>query len=662
MNIGKSPEEKPDARRRNHHREPTLGPVARLEEYVRPDWWRDIFNHLYLKTDGDVVDDPTITRNEIDRVAGVLGLSAGGRILDLCCGQGRHTLEFFRRGIVAEGLDRSHYLIQKARAKARAEGLKARFREGDAKNLPYPADDFDAVTILGNSFGYFETAAEDLRVLGEIRRVLKPWGRLVLDLADGEYLRDGYTPRSWEWIDKNLFVCREREISIDGSRLISREVITDVRKGVIADQFYAERLYTREAIAGLLAKAGFSDVEFFPMASASSRNQDLGMMERRFLVTATIKKAWTPRKAKKKQQTRHVVVILGDPEKPDPLKPDGIFDDDDFYTIDRMKAALRELPGYRFSYLSHHPALFQDLAKLKGKVDYVFNLCDEGFENDPTKELLVPALLELTGIPYTGAGPQSLAFCYDKSLVKGCARELGVPIPRAIFISPEDRVYEIPFDFPVLVKPNAGDSSIGITQKSIAWTIEELSTVIMSLRAQLGPDVPLIVEEFLTGKDISVGIIGNPPDAFMVLPVTEEDYSALPPGLPRICGYEAKWLPESPYWQIKSVPADIPEETEKLLVDCCLRLFSRLDCRDYCRFDWRLDAEGEPRLLEVNPNPGWCWDGHLAKMAKYSGISYAGMLGMILGAAEARIGLNREQVTEPVAGRERATAEAESDG
>jgi D-alanine-D-alanine ligase len=145
------------------------------------------------------------------------------------------------------------------------------------------------------------------------------------------------------------------------------------------------------------------------------------------------------------------------------------------------------------------------------------------------------------------------------------------------------------------------------------------------------------VEEFLPGKDITVGIIGNPPDPYMVLPLAEEDYSSLPAHLPRICGYEAKWIPESPYWKIQSRPADVPDATEKIITDCCLKLFERLECRDYARFDWRLDAEGNPKLLEVNPNPGWCWDGHLAKMARMAGMSYPEMLAAILRAAEQRL-------------------------
>ena len=639
-------DEPPDSRRKAKHRDKrTIGPVPNLEEHVKSDWWRGIFNRLYLKTDGDVVDDPGITEREIDRIARVLHLQPHERVLDLCCGQGRHTLELARRGYNAEGLDQSHYLLQRARSTAKKEGLPIRFREGDARRLPYRTDTYDVVLILGNSFGYFDSVEEDLRILTEIRRILKPWGRLLLDVADGEYLREHFQPRSWEWIDDGMFVCRERSLSFDEQRLISREVITDVEKGVVADQFYAEHLYTPEALRRLLERAGFSGIAFQEIATESQRNQDLGMMERRHIVTAHVRKEWSATKTKGRETAKHVAVLLGDPARPDALKPSCAFDDDDFYTIDQMKAALRELSGYRFTYLSKHETLIQDLPRLKGKVDYVFNLCDEGFNNDPRKELHVPALLEMYGIPYTGAGPQSLAFCYDKSLVRGIAKEMGIPVPDACFITPGDRTYDVGMKFPAIVKPNAGDSSYGITQKSIAQTIEELSDIITSLRTTLGYDCSLLVEEFLTGKDISVGIIGNPSGYSMVLPVIEEDYSALPPCLPRICGYEAQWLPDSPYWKVTSKPADLPEGTEKMIVRCCLALFERLECRDYCRFDWRLDEHGNPKLLEVNPNPGWCWDGHLARMAKYAGLNYSEMLGRILKAAEERFGMEPERDT-----------------
>jgi len=649
MKEKSSTSEPPQRRRATMAGTKTLGPVPNLEEHVEPDWWRRIFNSIYLKTDGDVVDDQDITRKEVDLFFRILRLSPEDKILDLCCGQGRHSLELARRGFQSvEGLDCSHYLIQKAKTQAKKEGLNVRFREGDARKLPYLPDSFDVVMVLGNSFGYFETIQDDLRVLKEVSRVLKPWGRLLIDVADGEYLQEHFQRRPWEWIDKKRFVCRERSLSLDKQRLISREVVTHVEKGILTDQFYAERLYTRESLSELLKPAGLSDIIIHGAISPDSqRNQDLGMMERRIIVTAVVRKEWTPIKVKTKRISTNVVVILGDPTKSDPLKPWGVFDDDDFYTMDQLKGALRVLQqngNHSFTYLTNHDTLIQDLIKLqeKGKLDLVLNLCDEGYSNDGRKELHVPALLDILRIPHTGAGPQCLAYCYDKSLVRGIAKEMGIPVAESFFIRPEDTTFELPFDFPVIVKPNFGDSSFGITQRSVASSIEQLMNAISEIREKFGYDKPILVEKFLTGKDLTLGIIGNSPEAYTVLPITEEDYSLLPEGLPKICGYEAKWLPDSPYWNLHSLPAELPEETGKLIVECCSKLFERLECRDYCRFDWRLDCQGSPKLLEVNPNPGWCWDGHLAKMAKIAGILYDEMLKMVLQAAERRLNLSGE--------------------
>jgi D-alanine-D-alanine ligase len=618
----------------------SLGPVPNLEEYVEPDWWRSIFNSIYLKTDGDVIDDEQITAKEMDMFLNILKLSPQDRVLDLCCGQGRCSLEMARRGFQnVEGLDRSHYLIQRAKANSKKENLSVKLREGDARKLSYPSDTFDAVMILGNSFGYFDTIRDDIRVLKEVMRALKPWGKLLVDVTDGQYMKEQFQPRSWEWIDKKYFVCRERSLSLDKQRLISREVVTQVDKGVIADQFYAERLYTRESLFELLKTAGFNDINVHGEISPDSqRNQDLGMMEKRIILTAIARKEWSAGK-RKKEQAKDVIVILGDPTKPDPLKPLRVFDDDDFYTIDQAKDALRELSDYSCTYLNDHDTLVQDILKLKPKIDLVLNLCDEGFNNDPRKELHIPSLLEMLEVPYTGSGPQCLAFCYDKSLVRGIANEMGISVASAFFIKPEDSTFEISFPFPAIVKPNFGDSSYGITQRSVTNSIEELVNAISEIREKFGYEKPILVEEFLVGKDLTVGIIGNPPDSYTVLPIIEEDYSALPPELPRICGYEAKWLPDSPYWNIKSIPANLPDETEKLIIECCLKLFERLECRDYARFDWRLDSQGNPKLLEANPNPGWCWDGHLAKMANLAGMSYSQVLGAILHAAEERLGV-----------------------
>ncbi len=621
-----------------------LGPVNSLESYVKADWWREIFNANYLRTDGDVVNDQNITKTEIDTFLSILDPAKDQYILDLCCGQGRHTFELARRGYThVYGMDRSHYLIAKAKKQTTGEGWSINFREGDARKLAYTADFFDFIMLLGNSFGYFESQNDDKTVLREALRTLKPMGKLLIDVTDGEFIRKNYEPRSWEWIDKDYFVCRERCLSKDEERLVSREVITHVKKGVVADQFYAERLYTQESIQALLTEAGFAEVNIHTTITPDSqRNQDLGMMVQRIIVTATAQKEWSKKK-KQLKDVRSVAVILGDPQMEDRVKPDRSFDDDDFYTINELKNSLQKIPDYSFSYYDNHVNLVNLLIKNRDRIDFVFNLCDEGYHNLATKELHIPALLEMLEIPYSGGTPQCLAFCYDKSLIRGVAQELDLPVPRAFIIKPEDTTFiEFPIQFPVIVKPNMGDSSIGITKESVCHNIKQLENVIVNLRVKTGFDTTILIEEFLSGKDLSVGIIGNLPDSYTVLPIIEEDYSDLPEHLPRICGYEAKWDPDSPYWKkLKSVEADLSEETTRFLIASCLKLFARLECRDYARFDWRLDKHGTPRLLEVNPNPGWCWDGHLAKMAKLAGISYKEMLNMILHSCEERISQNK---------------------
>jgi D-alanine-D-alanine ligase len=617
-----------------------LGPVSSLESYVKADWWREIFNANYLRTDGDVVNDQIITKNEIDTFLSILKPEKDQHILDLCCGQGRHTFELARRGYThIYGMDRSHYLITKGKKQTIQEGWSINFKEGDARKLSYSPDSFDFILILGNSFGYFESQNDDKTVLQEALRTLKPSGTLLIDVTDGDFIRDNYERRSWEWIDKDYFVCRERCLSKDEERLVSREVITHVKKGVVADQFYAERLYTKESIQEMLKEAGFKEIKIHRTISPESqRNQDLGMMVQRIIVTAVAHKEWTKTK-KPLKDVRSVTVILGDPHLEDKVKPYGSFDDDDFYTIDELENSLSALSEYKFSYCNNHANLVNMLTKNRDKIDFIFNLCDEGYKNEATKELHIPAICEMLDIPYSGGSPQCLAFCYDKSLVRGVAQELDLPVPQAFIIKPEDTTFiEFPIEFPVIVKPNMGDSSIGITKDSVCHNIKQLENVIVKLRVKIGFDVTILIEEFLSGKDLSVGIIGNLPDSYTVLPIIEEDYSDLPPHLPKICGYEAKWDPKSPYWKkLKSIEADLAEDTTRFLIASCLKLFARLECRDYARFDWRLDRSGTPRLLEVNPNPGWCWDGHLAKMAKLAGTSYKEMLHMILKSCEERV-------------------------
>lgn len=625
----------------------TLGPVSDLERHLPHDWWRTLFNAVYLQTDGDVVEDNRNTQREVDEILRVSGLEPGDRILDLCCGQGRHSLELARRGFGnVTGLDRSRYLIRLARRRARKENLPVAFKEGDARQVRLPDASFDAVVILGNSFGYFERPEDDAEVFSAIRRITRSGAKLVLDLTDGDWIKTHYEPRSWEWIDKDHFVNRERSLSADGTRLVCREVVTNAEQGVIADQFYAERLYNPESITRLLEGASFREVRIHRgVETESERNQDLGMMSRRFYVTAVA----PPRTQRSVRGPVYpnVTVLMGDPRLPDDVKLGGHFNPEDMATIQRLKDALDELPGYQWSYLDNHATLIQDLRTQRP--DFVLNLCDEGFNNDAFKELHVPAIMELLDIPYSGAGPSSLGLCYDKSLIRAIAADLGVPVPLETYTGPDDTAATIPSFFPALLKPSTGDSSIGITQKAVVGNAEEAVSYLNFLRENF-PGRAILVQEYLTGSEYSVGLIGNPGHGFTVLPMLEVDYSKLPQGLPPILSYESKWDPDSPYWtDVRYRQARADEEIQRQMIDSSIKLFERTGCRDYARFDFRADAQGVPKLLEVNPNPGWCWDGKFNLMAGFAGHSYADVLGMIVEAAQTRVAGEKGKAEEAAA-------------
>ncbi len=613
----------------------TLGPIPDLEKHLPADWWRTLFNSIYLKTDADVVENADNTSREIDLIAKATKIEPQDHILDLCCGQGRHCLELAKRGYLhISGIDRSRYLVRLARKRAFLSGYQINFSEGDARKIKLADNSQDVVLLMGNSFGYFEKDEDDRAILTQIIRVLRSQGTLVLDIVNGKWMAEHFEPRSWEWIDQNYLVCRERSLSSCQSRIITREVVIHAEKGIIADQFYAERLYTQEGIIHILKKLGFENVEHHcNLFSFSSRNQDLGMMANRLFITATAPEKVVLRPAK---NVLKAAVIMGDPKIPDSVKREGHFNPEDLETIQKLKTGLAELKDFQFHFLDHHASLIKQL--ISHPPAFVFNLCDEGFKNDAFKELHVPALLEMIGIPYTGAGPACLAICYNKSLVRSLAASLDIPVPLETYVDPLDQAATLPSIFPALIKPNYGDSSVGITQEAVVHTAEDLIYYSDKMK-QLFPSRPFLVQEYLDGREFSVGVVGNPGN-FEILPILEVDYSLLPKNLPQILSYESKWLPDSPYWtNIRYKSADLNDESARQLIDYSTQLFERLECRDYARFDFREDHLGQAKLLEVNPNPGWCWDGKFNIMAGFRGIKYHELLEMILTAAKERLGI-----------------------
>lgn len=328
-----------------------------------------------------------------------------------------------------------------------------------------------------------------------------------------------------------------------------------------------------------------------------------------------------------------VTVVLGDPSLPDRSKPELRFTAEDLDNFARMKKALGELPGYSFSFHENHRRLIDDLRHRPPA--FALNFCDSGYRNDARLELHVAALLEMLDIPYSGSGPVALGLCYDKALVRALAASQSIPVPRQRFCKndlerpPEGIVY------PAFIKPNSADGSVGITTQSLVRNAAEAGAYLDKLRSDL-PGQAVLIQEFLSGAEYSIALIGNPGN-FTALPVLTVDYSGLDPSLPQILDYGSKIDPQSPYWtDVKYRQAELDPATVDDLVGYAETLFERLGLRDYARFDFRSDARGEPKLLEVNPNPAWSWDAKLNLMAGFHGLNYAELLELILYTAQMR--------------------------
>jgi D-alanine-D-alanine ligase len=579
-----------------------------------------------LRTDGDVVENDRITTQEVDVLIAAAALSRRHRILDLCCGQGRHALELARRGFGhVTGLDQSHFLVELARQRATASALPVTFREGDARESLHDCGEFDRIYLMGNSFGYFDDIAEDHGLLEAARRALVPGGTITLDIVDGSWFRAHFDRRSWEWIDDEHLVCRERELSPEGDRVVTREMVIHNTTGVVADQLYAERLYSRDRICALLDEAGFDRIAFHSnLRAASEQHRDPGLMANRVLLTASV--APTQR-AGAARQTAAVMVLLGDPRRPDNVKRNGRFNPEDIDTVVRLQSALAAVEPYTFHYVDDHDDLIERLEYERPRL--VFNLCDEGFHNRPEMELHIAALLEMRGLAYTGAPPSCLAVCYDKSAVRGLALALNIPVPSEVRLV-DGRAVPDSLDFPLFVKPARGDGSFGIGGWSVAADRQALLTAIDRLKSHHAVR-HIVVQEFLGGPEYTVGIIGNVESGLTVLPIIEVDYSVLPFGH-RIQCYDSKWDP-SVWAGVHCRKAEIGEAETRHMENAAVALFGALGCRDYARFDFRAGADGVIRFLEVNPNSSWCWDGKMANMADIASMGYAGMLKAILDCA-----------------------------
>ncbi len=225
---------------------------------MHPDWWRTWFGPAYLALYDPVLQERT--PGEVDAIERLLEIRPPLRLLDLACGQGRHSIELARRGYEVTGVDQSRYLLDVAGQRAGAAGVAVRWVEGDMRRPPPAVGGYDVVVNLFTSFGYFADDADDLVVLRAVAGVLRPGGRFLLELLNGERIMNTFEEREWIPFGEATVFERRR---LDRDRRRMEVDRTIVRDGHEEQTSHTLRLYSGRELTVLAKRAGFDVVQLY---------------------------------------------------------------------------------------------------------------------------------------------------------------------------------------------------------------------------------------------------------------------------------------------------------------------------------------------------------------------------------------------------------------
>jgi SAM-dependent methyltransferase len=247
---------------------------------VEPDseWWRSWFGPGYLALYDDYLSERTPV--EIDRLEALLAVRPPLRILDLPCGQGRHAIELARRGYDVTGIDLSPFLLKVAEERARADGIRVRWLAGDMRQ-PIAGEGFDVVLNLFTSLGYFADEADDAKVVEAAASMLRPGGRFVLEVINGERLMARFQEREWFTVGQAAVVER-RSLDRTARRMVVERTVSTPDDTKV--NLHAIRLYTGRDVSAILRKAGFGRVDLYgdwggePLTPESLRVLAVGTM------------------------------------------------------------------------------------------------------------------------------------------------------------------------------------------------------------------------------------------------------------------------------------------------------------------------------------------------------------------------------------------------
>ncbi len=273
------------------------------------------------------------------------------------------------------------------------------------------------------------------------------------------------------------------------------------------------------------------------------------------------------------------------------------------------------------------------LRLLSKNPDMVFNMC-EGLRGE-SRESHIPAILEMLQIPYTGSGVLTLAATLEKPHTKKILAYHGIPTARFRVFRSTEEVDTRGLEFPLFVKPAHEGSSMGISSSSVCKNYQEVLNEVeksICLYKQ-----PALVEEFLPGREFTVGLIGN--DKPLIFPVMEINFSAIPEFHGSIYSrqFKVEWIEDRYY----TCPASLSSELEGRIKETALEAYQALDCRDFARVDLRLDKRGVPNVIEINPLPGLVPGfSDYPRIAQSAGWEYPELINAIVDCALRRCGLS----------------------
>jgi D-alanine-D-alanine ligase len=246
------------------------------------------------------------------------------------------------------------------------------------------------------------------------------------------------------------------------------------------------------------------------------------------------------------------------------------------------------------------------------RADLVFNLC-EGVHGVAHWEDHVVAALEFAGVPFTGAGSWTVAVCRRKAAANAVLAAAGLPVPPWVVAAGR-----IPDDFPLpaIVKPAAEDASAGLDRASVVTDKKGLRARVAAMTEQFDE---VLVQQYIPGREFNVGFVGS-----RALPLAEIDFSSMPEDSWPILTYAAKWHVGSAedLGSVPVCPAAVSERLGGRLVRIAEAAWRAMQGKGYGRVDLRLDGDGRPWVLEVNPNPDLTDEAGLSRMGRAAGWDY----------------------------------------